>query len=165
MLSPKLSPSDNSIIEVPSNWSYIQFTFKNWIEKWKILDLIIKWIIIPKLTVFTLKTINYSFRSTIGIKMRNDRKIIQMNRHGQNFIAFGFNLIKFLKKIWIPFQKKILYQIDSVNSMYDPESQKVYSYCLLLHFISFFMFAYAFSWLEIDWTSRCPANLFYIHNF
>ena len=61
-LSPKLSPLDNSIIEVPSNRSYIQFAFE--------------------------------------------------------------------KKIWIklPFEKKICYGIDSVNSMYDPESLKVRSY-------------------------------------
>ena len=32
-LTPKLSPSDNSIIEVPMNQSYIQFTFKNRIQK------------------------------------------------------------------------------------------------------------------------------------
>ena len=32
LLSPKLSPSDNSIIGVPSNLSYIQFTFRKILE-------------------------------------------------------------------------------------------------------------------------------------
>ena len=35
-----------------------------------------------KLNQFSLKTINFRFRSRIGIKVKNYRKIIKMNRHG-----------------------------------------------------------------------------------
>ena len=65
----KLSPSGNSIIEVPLNRSYIRFTFTLY-------------------SGCTLKKINYRFRTRIGIKARNYRKIIEMNRHGNNFINF-----------------------------------------------------------------------------
>ena len=45
------------------------------------------------------KTINYCFRSRIGIKARNYHKIIEMNWHGDNFITFQFNSIQFWNKI------------------------------------------------------------------
>ena len=58
---------------------------------------------------YILKTINYCFRSRIGIKVRNYLKVLEMNRHGNNFIIFWFkkfnskfqllNLIAFWKKI------------------------------------------------------------------
>ena len=47
-----------------------------------------------KWTIFTLKTINYRFRSRIGIRMRNSQKIVEMNRHGDSFITFWFNSIQ-----------------------------------------------------------------------
>ena len=41
--------------------------------------------------------INYRFRSRIGAKARNYQKIIEMNSHGDNLIAFLFT--KFNSKI------------------------------------------------------------------
>ena len=81
-------------------------------------------------TIFTPKTINSHFRSKIGIKTRNYRKIIKMNWHGKHFIAFQFNSIQFCKKIIelnCISKKKIWHRIDSVNLMHDPELPKVTS--------------------------------------
>ena len=65
------------------------------------------------------------------MKTRNYWKIIEMNWHGNNIIAFWFNSIQFWNKIielnWFS-KKKIGNWIDSVNSMHDPESPKVNSW-------------------------------------
>ena len=60
----------------------------------------LQWIIIQKWTIYTLKTKNNHFKSRIGIKGRNYRKIIKMNQHGDNFIDFWFKKSN-MKNYWV----------------------------------------------------------------
>ena len=59
------------------------------------------------------------------MKTRNYQKIIEMDWHGNNNIAFQFNSI-LKKNYWIELVfKKIVIKIDSINSIYDPQLPKV----------------------------------------
>ena len=75
------------------------FNTRHWVQHLAITvtlgDVIVPNKIIKKLS----KTINNHFGSVIGIKTRNYQKIIEMNWHGDNFIAFWFNSIQLWRKI------------------------------------------------------------------
>ena len=56
---------------------------------------------------YTLKKINYHFRSRIDIKARNYSNFIEMNQHGNNFIDFWLKKINSKIKLlnWYAFRK------------------------------------------------------------
>ena len=134
LLSHKLSPSDNSIIEVPLNWSYIQllpkmkskiYLFSTFLEKFSTFLDNFSTLINNFLTFINKFTsIDIVLSKTINslIVIRKLTKLIGMAIISSLFDSIQFwNKIIELNSLW----KKNCYQIGSISLMYDPELPKV----------------------------------------